>query len=160
MICRTIFSFSFSVTLLFFGGFHFWLVFNDKTTLETDLRSFLRFGERPRNVPYRRNWCIVMDSNPWIWFIPVHGEDFKFSWDFLEVGLPCLKRTPSFFHHRIAPAPAAKRVRRILNTSIRRRCARYEIRSLFLQRQSEFSSSCFFGTINFTNFHFSQNLTF
>lgn len=94
------FAFSFAVTLTFFGGFHFWLVFNDKTTIEANQvwRNLLRgslFSRKKRS--YYLNWCKVMDTNPWIvllvcpvyaqWFLPFHSSDFTFSWDFLKVRL-------------------------------------------------------------------------
>ena len=89
-----------AVTLTFFGGFHFWLVFNDKTTIEANQvwRNLLRgslFSRKKRS--YYLNWCKVMDTNPWIvllvcpvyaqWFLPFHSSDFTFSWDFLKVRL-------------------------------------------------------------------------
>ena len=97
-ISSPMFAFSFALTLTFFGGFHVWLVFNDKTTIEANQlwRSLLRgsfFAHKKRS--YYRNWCNVMDDNPWIvalvclvyiqWFLPIHSSNFNFSWDFLNV---------------------------------------------------------------------------
>lgn len=63
------FAFSFAITLTFFGGFHFWLVFNDKTTIEANQIWYSLF-RRPlfscRKHHYYRNWCKVMDNSPWI----------------------------------------------------------------------------------------------
>lgn len=83
----SVFAFSFFIALLFFGGFHVWLVFNDQTTIETSnrFRHFLSHGPSGKKAQYHRNWCNVMDTNPLIWMIPIHDKDFHFSWDFMEV---------------------------------------------------------------------------
>lgn len=82
----SVFAFSFFIALLFFGGFHVWLVFNDQTTIETSnrFRHFLSHGPSGKKAQYHRNWCNVMDTNPLIWMIPIHDKDFHFSWDFME----------------------------------------------------------------------------
>lgn len=68
-----VFAFSFALTLTFFGGFHFWLVLHDKTTIEANniwRNLFRRPFSRQKNRNFYRNWCNVMDKNPWIvwWF--------------------------------------------------------------------------------------------
>ena len=86
--CRSVLSLSFFVALLFFGGFHVWLVFNDQTTIETsaNCQRFASHGPSGKKIQYYRNWCNVMDTNPLLWMIPVHDKSFHFWWDFMEVG--------------------------------------------------------------------------
>lgn len=86
--CRFVLSLSFFVALLFFGGFHVWLVFNDQTTIETSFncQRFTLHGRSAKKIQYYRNWCNVMDTNPFLWLIPVHDKSFHFAWDFMEVG--------------------------------------------------------------------------
>ena len=82
----SILSLSFFVALLFFGGFHVWLVFNDQTTIESsaNCQRFASHGPSGKKIQYYRNWCNVMDTNPLLWMIPVHDKSFHFSWDFME----------------------------------------------------------------------------
>ena len=68
-------AFSVSLCLFFFGGFHLWLVLHDKTTLEST-SCFRQLLSRPprrlcARVPYRKNWCSVMDDSPWIVWLTV-----------------------------------------------------------------------------------------
>ena len=66
---RCILALSFAFTLFFFGGFHVWMVLNDKTTLEVSLDCSRFFRGLPcvnSQQNYYRNWCSVMDESPWI----------------------------------------------------------------------------------------------
>ncbi|KAK8793389.1 hypothetical protein WA158_004748 [Blastocystis sp. Blastoise] len=74
-------SISFCLTLIFFGGFHIYLILNNITTLEVNTYLFSRErGINPYDLGWKKNWCFIMGKNPWLWLLPVANTP-PFSWE-------------------------------------------------------------------------------
>lgn len=63
-------AFALALTLIFFGGFHLYLILTDQTTIEANaiFRNFFsHIGRKShQKIPFRENWCIVMDRK---WYL-------------------------------------------------------------------------------------------
>lgn len=66
-------SMAWSIVLIFFGGFHIYLVLANRTTLEFNFSSHNAY-----NIGMLRNWKFVMDDSPLLWLIPLHSKSFRF----------------------------------------------------------------------------------
>jgi len=70
----TVFTFTFALTLLFFGGFHISLVLRNTTTLEAN--EINRFNKGS----FYYNWVSVFGPRPSLWFLPVQTVERHKGW--------------------------------------------------------------------------------
>ncbi|WBW73063.1 palmitoyltransferase Pfa3 [Schizosaccharomyces osmophilus] len=70
------FAFGLSIVMVAFTVYHTFLLFQNITTLESMKSSWSKYAKstQPFNVGLYNNWCQVMGSAPWFWFLPVKNS--------------------------------------------------------------------------------------
>eukprot|EP00118_Oscarella_pearsei_P026558 m.310091 g.310091 ORF g.310091 m.310091 type:complete len:327 (+) comp49484_c0_seq1:38-1018(+) len=66
----------FAVAVWSLFGFHLYLLFTNKTTLESSRAPIMHYGKdkKPFQIGWRENFCQVMGPSPWKWFLPINNS--------------------------------------------------------------------------------------